>query len=218
MKQMHCTFERKIEKVVQLDYLLYLPQKDDVHKKWPLILFLHGMGERGNQIEDVKVHGIPKNIQEKKDYSFIIVSPQCPIGEMWSTVSDALYYLLQDIKDHYPVDEDRVYLTGLSMGGYGTWDLAMHYPNEFAAIAPVCGGMFDAETVVKLKHMPIWAFHGVKDKVVPISETQRLVDILEACGGNIRFTAYPDLEHDCWTPTYNNPALYEWFLKHKRHH
>jgi predicted peptidase len=135
-------------------------------------------------------------------------------------LTDALLLLLDEVTRHYRIDESRVYLTGLSMGGYGAWHLGSECPDRFAAVVPVCGG-FDAllgypERVCKLQRTPVWAFHGVKDKVVPPSESRALARQLRRCGGNVRLTIYPDLGHDCWTRTYADPALYAWLLQQRR--
>ena len=210
-------FEAQITKTVRLNYLLFLPKSygENPQQKWPLILFLHGAGERGDDIELVKKHGIPKIIEQKEDFPFIAVSPQCPKFSWWTTELEALNALLDEILETYAVDENRVYLTGLSMGGYGTWHLAMMYPERFAAIAPICGGG-DPEKVSVLQNVPAWVFHGGKDTVVSPEESEKMVDALKASGGDVQFTLYPEAGHDSWTETYDNPELYEWFLKHTR--
>lgn len=208
------TLQKQIVKTITVRYLLYLP-KDygmDASKRWPLILFLHGSGESGNDLEKVKTHGPPKLIAQGKEFAFIIVSPQSP-GGGWD--NEALTTLLDDIEQRYAVDKDREYLTGLSMGGFGTWALAIAHPDRFAAIAPVAAGG-EAWRVRRLKNVPVWVFHGAKDPVVPIRADQEMVDALKAAGGDVKFTIYPDAGHDSWTETYNNPALYDWFLQHKR--
>ncbi len=177
------------------------------------MLFLHGAGERGDDLELVKKHGPPKLIEAGQDFPFIVVSPQAPAEQWWSTVF--LDALLQEITATYRVDMDRVYATGLSMGGFGTWDLAMTFPDRFAAIAPICGGG-NAYSVCVIKDLPIWNFHGAKDPVVPLARSQEMVDALQRCSGDVRFTIYPDAGHDAWTETYDNPALYEWLLAHRR--
>jgi predicted peptidase len=214
VRQQEKHFEKEITVKVKLDYLLYLPPgygKGD--KTWPLLMFLHGSGESGSDLKKVKVHGPPKLIAAKKDFPFIVVSPQSPrLG--WNV--DALRGLLDDLVARYKVDPDRIYLTGLSMGGYGTWALAAAYPERFAAIAPICGGGWTADAA-KLKHLPIWVFHGAKDKAVSVRRSQEMVKALEEAGAkNVKFTLYPDAEHDSWTETYNNPEFYEWLLKQKR--
>lgn len=211
-KQMNKSFTREITKIVSANYLLYLPKDYRKEKKeWPLVLFLHGIGERGNDLELVKRHGPPMLVAHGKEFPFILVSPQCPDDSWWS--NDVLDALLQDVEEKYDVDKNEVYVTGLSMGGYGTWSLAMAYPHRFAAIAPVCGAghVFN---ICKLKDTPVWGFHGAKDNVVPISGDQKLIDALKNCGGDVKFTIYPNGNHDAWTETYNNPELYKWLLSH----
>jgi predicted peptidase len=214
-KQISKVFSKKITKVVDCNYLLYLPADyGKTRQTWPLIMFLHGAGERGENLEVVKKHGPPKLIEQGRSFDFIIVSPQCPNDIWWPEQIDVLISLIDDIETNYRVDTDRVYLTGLSMGGFGTWTLAERYPQRFAAIAPICGGSERYEAS-RLKTVPIWAFHGAKDKVVPVEKSKEMVDAVNAAGGNAKLTIYPDAEHDSWTATYDNPALYEWLLSHK---
>ena len=210
-------FEKQI--TIKLDYLLYLPQDytQQQDKHWPLIVFLHGSGERGSDIEVVKKHGPPKIVGEKdsplKD-RFIVVSPQCPANQWWKPQD--LNYLLDDVIEKYHVDKDRIYLTGLSMGGYGTWEWAEQNPHRFAAIAPMCGGG-NPSLAMRLKDLPIWVFHGEKDTAVPIARSEEMVAALQKVGDDrVKFTKYPDAGHDCWTQSYNNPELYDWFLSHTR--
>lgn len=211
------TFETVITRQTRLDYLLYLPDaySEETQQQWPLILFLHGMGQRGDDVELIKKHGIPKIVDERRDFPFITVSPQCPESSFWPLETEALIALLDEVIANYNVDPDRVYLTGLSMGGYGTWILATTYPERFAAIAPICGGGIPVMASM-LQTVPVWAFHGAKDETVPLAESERMVDALKKCGGDVRFTVYPDAEHDSWTETYDNPELYEWLLRHRR--
>lgn len=209
--------ETRIEQVVRMGYLLHLPKgyqaTDDDAIDWPLVVFLHGAGERGEDLALVKKHGIPKLLEECKELPFIILAPQCPLEGWWSSELQALDALLADIVERYRVDKRRIYLTGLSMGGYGTWHWAIAHKGTFAAIAPVCGGVHGPSRIVEqLKNLPVWAFHGAKDPVVPIGEQQKLVEALRAVGGNVRFTVYPEAEHDSWTETYANPELYSWLL------
>ncbi len=208
----------RIEKQISLslDYLLYLPPAytKDITRKWPLLLFLHGAGERGTDLERVKIHGPPKLVETGKDFPFIIVSPQCPEDQWWDLT--ALTHLLDEIQSEHRVDPDRIYLTGLSMGGFGTWNLASLLPEKFAAIAPVCGGGFPIRTK-NLRHLPVWAFHGARDKAVPLSESVRMVDALRKRGNRkVVFSVYADAGHDSWTATYDNPRFYEWLLSHTR--
>lgn len=214
-EQVPKTFEKQITKTLKAGYLLYLPKEygQDRDKKFPLILFLHGAGESGTDIEKVKVHGPPKLAAQGKEIPFIIVSPQSP-GGGWN--NEVLINLLDEIERTYNVDTDREYLTGLSMGGFGTWALATEYPNRFAAIAPICGGG-QAFRARRIKDVPVWVFHGAKDPVVPVKSSQDMVDALKAAGAaEVKFTIYPEAMHDSWTETYSNKELYEWFLAHKR--
>jgi len=219
-------FAFKPDASVTVNYLLFLPKDCDVKgaKRWPLILFLHGAGERGSDVWKVAVHGPPKEAASRPEFPFIVVSPQCPEGQIWS--NDKLLGLLDDILRTYPVDSSRVYLTGLSMGGYGTWELGLSHPEKFAAIAPLCGGgnlitsllaSFDPGSAAATRSLGVWAFHGAKDPVVPLSESQRMVDWLKGHGvAEVKLTVYPEAQHDCWTEAYHGAELYDWFLKHQR--
>jgi len=196
-----------------IKYLLYLPDDDENSENhWPLILFLHGAGERGDDLSRVKSHGPPRLVNEGRSLPFIIVSPQCPENQRWEP--EKLKLLLDQIITNYRVDQSRIYLTGLSMGGFGTWAMAAEYPNQFAAIAPVCGGGNPA-AAKKLSHIPAWVFHGAKDDLVPIKKSEEMVNALKREDGNVRFTVYPEAGHDSWTETYNNQELYIWMLKHR---
>ncbi len=208
---------QSIELTMRLNYLLFLPQRYGIEpsKKWPFILFLHGAGERGDDLEQVKVHGIPKIVEKQPDFPFVCVSPQCPEETVWMEHHLALKALLGGVFSTYAVDLERVYLTGLSMGGYGTWSLALACPQTFAAIVPICGGGMP-QWVANLKDVPVWAFHGADDPIVPVEQSQSMVNALRASGGNARFTIYPGVGHDSWTQTYDNPELYEWLLQHRR--
>lgn len=207
-------FVGAITKRVACRYLLYLPKGyERGRKRWPLLLFLHGAGERGKDLELVKKHGPPKLIAEGQHFPFIVVSPQCPANQWWS--NDVLAALLDNIVANYRVDESRVYVTGLSMGGYGTWALACEHPERFAAIAPICGGG-NRLLAHRLKDVPVWAFHGAKDDVVPLAESERMVNAVKAAGGKAKLTVYPEAGHDSWTATYANPALYKWLLRHRK--
>ncbi|QDS87821.1 Endo-1,4-beta-xylanase Z precursor [Rosistilla ulvae] len=203
--------DAKVE--VQMDYLLYLPKDYDKQKSWPLVLFLHGAGERGDDLDLVKMHGPPRLVEEGKEFPFIVVSPQCPKGRWWREFE--LMALLDDVIATHNVDEDRVYVTGLSMGGFGSWGLAAFSPDRFAAIAPICGGG-EPRSTRNFTHVPVWAFHGAKDTAVPLERTQAMIDALKRQGAEPKLTIYPEAGHDSWTETYNNPAFYEWLLAQKR--
>jgi predicted peptidase len=215
---------RQISQTFRTDYLLFLPKDYDASpgKRWPLILFLHGAGERGTNVWRTAIHGPVKYIAKHPDFPFILVSPQCQEDHKWS--DDILMGLLDSVIAKYSVDTNRVYLTGLSMGGYGTWSLATLHPERFAAVAPICGGGNRIGTVLSglekdkaaiLKKLPVWAFHGGKDTTVPLEESERMVQMLKDLGNDeVKLTVYPEAQHDSWTVTYNNPELYDWFLKH----
>jgi predicted peptidase len=206
------SFEKEITIKVKLNYLLFLPEGyDSSDKKWPLILFLHGGGERGTDVEKVKATGLPKLLETKTDLPFVVISPQSPRG--WNT--DRLNALMDEVLAIYKVDPDRVYLTGLSMGGAGSWELGTTYPERFAAIAPICGGG-DPAQASRLKGVPVWAFHGAKDKTVPVARTEAMIKALKEAGCDPKLTIYPEAGHDAWTETYNNPELYKWLLEQKR--
>ncbi|TQR44381.1 prolyl oligopeptidase family serine peptidase [Paenibacillus popilliae] len=217
MTQLSHRMQREITKQVQINYLLYLPDKygKDPEAKWPLLLFLHGAGERGHDIELVKRHGPPKLAEKGEKLPFVIVSPQCPEESLWEIERDALIALLDDVCETYRIDESKIYVTGLSMGGVGTWNLAANYPNKFAAIAPICGGG-NPKQAVQLTHTPIWAFHGAKDAIIPAEKSSEMVDAANAAGGNAKLTIYPNANHDSWTETYQNSELYQWLLSHSK--
>lgn len=204
-------FEKEVTIPFTANYLLYLPADyENSDKEFPLVLFLHGAGERGNDLEKVKIHGLPKLINAGQDFPFIVVSPQCPDLMFWNT--DVLSSLLDEIEDNYRVDKNRIYVTGLSMGGHGTWEMAISEPDRFAAIAPVCGWA-DTSKACSIAHIPTWVFHGAKDVVVPVIASENMVEAMKKCGSKVKFTIYPDANHDSWTETYNNEELYKWFLE-----
>jgi predicted peptidase len=222
--QQEKSFKGKINRNVTAEYLLFLPHEYDRNKskRWPMILFLHGAGERGTNLARVKAHGPPKIVLEKPEFPFVVVSPQCPTGQRWD--SELLLALLDDVLKKYRVDRKRVYLTGLSMGGFGTWNLGLTHPDRFAAIAPICGGgdplvllLADPRKSRALKSLPVWAFHGARDPVVKVGESERMVDAMRQMGAaEVKLTVYPEADHDSWTETYQSSALYDWFLSHSR--
>jgi predicted peptidase len=215
---MERTFQRVITRTVGSSYLLYLPPAygRDTLAQWPLLMSLHGKGERGNDLEAVKRNGVPRYLLDGHDLNCIVIAPQCPDGAEWSV--ETLSALLDEIQETYRVDSTRICLTGLSMGGSGVWKLATSYPSRFAAIAPVCGRVdkYVGEKVCRLREVPVWVFHGGKDNVVPITDSEFMVSALRECGGKVRYTVYPDAGHDAWTETYSNPDLYSWFLQQRR--
>ncbi len=212
-----------VRKRLELDYLVYLPKARRTGRGGsPLMVFLHGMGERGADLSLVARHGPPKLAERGHGFPFVLVAPQCPPGSAWVFQTDALRALLKEVIALYAIDTSRIYLTGLSMGGAGTWHLAAEHPRAFAAIVPICGRAMPAlgfpERVKVLMDLPIWVFHGAQDKTVPIRESRVLVDALREAGSGVRFTVYPKAAHDSWTKTYANPKLYEWLLQQRNEH
>ena len=198
---------------VEMSYLLYLPKDYDQKESWPLLVFLHGSGERGDDLELVKTHGPPKLIAEGKEFPFIVVSPQCPKDRTWEPIE--LNALLDDLTKSYKVDPDRICITGLSMGGFGTWELLARYPEFWAAAVPICGGC-KVDTVEKFKQVPIWVFHGAKDPTVKLKASEEMVEALKAAGGKPKFTIYPEEGHASWVSAYNDKELWTWLLAQKK--
>ena len=212
-KQEPGNLERNMK--ITMKYLLYLPRDYEKNESWPLMLFLHGSGERGEDLEKVKLHGPPHLVQEGREFPFIVVSPQCPNGRWWEPVE--LAALLDEMVEKYKVDKDRIFVTGLSMGGFGTWSMAAYQPDRFAAIVPICGGG-EPFTAKLFSKVPVWVFHGAKDTAVPLERSEKMVEALKKSGStNVQFTVYPDGGHaDAWTRAYTDPKLYEWLLQQKR--
>lgn len=197
------------------EYQLFVPRGYAASGKeeWPLMIFLHGSGERGSDIARVKVHGPPKIVAQHPGFPFITISPQLPEDQDWDQAK--LEALLAHIRKTYRIDAKRIYLTGLSRGGHATWRWAAARPDLFAAIAPV-SGRGDPVSACRLKDMPVWAFHGDRDDVVEPEGSFAMVQAIRACGGDPRLTIYPATGHDGWTPTYDDPALYRWLLEQRR--
>ena len=211
---------KSLEGEVVIGYEVAKEYAADPTRKWPLVLFLHGAGERGTNLALVTKHGPPKLVAAGREFPFILVSPQCPEGQIWD--DDALMALLNQLENQLSVDVRHVVATGLSMGGYGTWSLASKHPEHFAAVAPVCGGGERIRTLLPtqreaLKTIAVWAFHGAKDNVVPLAESERMVEAFKKAGvTDLQFTIYPDDGHDSWTHAYNEPTFYDWLLKPRR--
>ena len=202
------------ERETTVRYLLALPADYDKQPdhKWPLVLFLHGSGERGDDLEKVKIHGPPKLVAAGKDFPFVLVSPQCESGSRWNP--QELAKLVDHLANTYRVDPQRLYVTGLSMGGSGTWSLVAENPKMFAAAIPICG-RGDLAAVEKLKDTPTWIFIGAEDKADVVQNCEEMAAELKKAGGDVQLKVYPNLKHDCWTVTYENPELYAWMLKQK---
>ena len=190
-------------------YLVFLPRTYTAKgRPSPLLLFLHGSGERGHDLELVKKHGPPKLVTKRPDFPFVTVSPQVRPGERFSAA--ALLELVDHLQATYNVDQKRTSVTGLSMGGAGTWSVANAAPDRFAAIVPICGtAKIDFK---KFLQLPTWATVGGKDRASLVEDLQKTVAGLRDRGAPIRFTLYPQLGHNCWDATYGNPRLYKWIL------
>lgn len=195
---------------------VYVPDayENDPDTAWPLVVFLHGAGERGSDPALLDRHGPAKEAAEGREFPFLLLAPQCPEDSVWIMQQDRVMEAIAGVRRQYRVDSERIYLTGMSMGGFGTWEIAMEHPRMFAAILPVCGGGMSWRAG-NLRHMPIWTFHGAKDDVVPIGYTEEMVRALQAHGNPVQFTIYPEARHDCWTETYRREDIYNWLLKHK---
>ena len=186
---------------------------DKDQKKWPLILFLHGSGERGANLDKVKDQGPLGYIHQGHPLPFVVITPQCPDDERWS--SERLARLLDQVSASLRIDPRRIYVTGLSMGGYGSFDFAADYPGKIAAIAPLSGGENPA-LAERLKHMPAWIFHGDEDNVVPARYSVDLAHAMEKQGTPVKLTLYPGVGHGGWNVTYSDPHLYSWFLQYSK--
>ena len=194
-------------------YQLHIPAGTAQDSRWPLLLFLHGSGERGDDIAKVKVHGPPKIADMDRDFPFILISPLLPAEKDWDIAK--LNAILNHALATLPVDPSRVYLTGLSRGGHAVWRWGAAEPERFAAIAPVAG-RGDVASACALKDVPAWAFHGDRDDVVPPEGSFAIARAIRACGGYLsRLTIYPDLGHNAWDPAYSDPELYRWLLSHR---
>lgn len=206
---------------VNYPYIAYTPldYASDTLKRWPVILYLHGGSDRGRDLKKLYSQGIPDQLYRGREFPFIIIAPQCSDHLRWST-DDWFEGLYAEILAKFRMDPDRVYLTGMSLGGSGTWYLAARYPERFAAIAPISGFTshlsFIDNHIDNLSHIPIWAFHGRMDLVVPFEETERIISKLEKKNTHIRFTAEPLAGHWIHWMVYPGKELYDWFLEHKR--
>ena len=197
-------------------YVVYVPREYDPEKPWPLVVFLHGRGERGDdglQQSDVGIgHAIRKNPER---FPCIVVMPQCPDTAYWNKFNDDITMSITETMRDYNIDEDRVLLTGLSMGGYGTWVYGADHIETFAALMPICGGGRPADGP-KLANIPIWAFHGDADETVNISESQKMIDAVKKAGGKPKFTVYKGVGHNSWDDAYGDPKAISWLLSQRR--
>lgn len=217
-------FERSATKWIdmKMHYLLYLPQGYDdpanAGKSWPVIFMLHGIGENGSDASLLLKYGPARMVEEGRDFPFIVISPQHPGGssmaeKLWNV--ELTTALMRDAMSRYRVDRDRVYLTGVSSGGLATWVIAANQPGMFAAIAPISSWGY-VEEARQIAMVPVWAFHGGADLIVPPGSIKPLIEAHQAAGGESRLTIYPGAGHDAWTKAYSDEELYRWFLSHKR--
>lgn len=197
-------------------YVKYLPEDFTENKKYPLVFFLHGAGERGIDLDIAMRHGYMKYVRENgKQYPFIFIAPQCPNGKYWGCYTESLIAFLEDIMAALPIDRKRVYLTGLSMGGTGAWMLAMACPEKFAAIAPICGSgiCWNAEAVADI---PIFMYHGDCDTIVPMAESINMLNSVNKCGGNAKLKICHGVGHNAWDYAYTDEELMSWLLEQKK--
>ncbi len=214
-----------------LPYRLLVPDNADV--PMPVLIFLHGAGERGNDNERQLIHGRDLLLKAAEEYGCIVVAPQCPKGQKWSIIdwsqekvtfseepSEPMRLtmsLLEDLAGRYSVDRDRWYIMGLSMGGFGTWDAICRWPDRFAAAVPICGGG-DPAMAHLLVNTPVWTFHGDADPVVKVELSRAMIQAIREAGGNPRYTEYPGVGHDSWTPAFEEPDLLRWLTSHRLNH
>ncbi|WP_339656686.1 prolyl oligopeptidase family serine peptidase [Flavobacterium frigidarium] len=204
------TVKTEVVKKKSIQYALHIPENSKDKK--PLIVFLHGAGERGTDIDKVKVHGPFKYLQTNVLDAYIL-APQCAENEYWDT--DALYELVLKIQKEHNIDDSRIYLTGLSMGAWGAWNLATAHPEKFAALVTIAGAV-DRVVLLenkKLASMPIKIFHGLLDDVVDMNYSVMMYKRLKASNGNVTLTIFDDANHDSWSRLYDNKEIYEWMFK-----
>lgn len=207
-------FETMVSQTLACHYLLYVPKTythDD--RDWPLILYLHGAGERGDDPSLIPRFGPLNYVKTHPDFPFIVLAPQCPKDEWWRP--ETVLQVLIEVMDNCRVDKNRIYITGISMGGYGTMEVAGRFPQLFAAVAPVCGGGNGMQARA-LKGIPVWIFQGAKDTAIPTESAEYLYKKLKDNNADVKLTVYPEAGHVETTQAYDDPALYEWFLAQQR--
>jgi predicted peptidase len=194
----------------ELGYALHIPS--NLKEKKPLIVFLHGDGEKGTDIEKVKIHG-PFDYLKTHKLDAYVLAPQCRENEKWS--SEILYRLIQKIQKEYNIDNNKIYLTGLSSGGWATWNLALEHPDLFAALVPIASfvDLIELEEICKLKSIPIKIFHGLLDDVVTVDYPINVYKALKKCDANIKMTIFDDANHNSWTRVYDNQEIYDWMFQ-----
>ncbi len=217
---------------LKIPYRLFVPTFHSPKATYPLVLYLHGAGERGNDGNDLVLkNGALEFEKRQSQYPCYILVPQCPKELKWSPyqkelgyyrladsaslIQDALLHLVRFIQSHHAVDSLRQYVVGMSMGGFGTWELVMRNPSLFAAAVPICGGG-DVTNVQHVKHLPIWVFHGSDDQVIKVDWSRALVDSLKALGAPVRYTEFPNVGHNAWSPAFATEELYQWLFSQKK--
>jgi predicted peptidase len=201
------------KRIEKMNYLLHVPAQKS--EKLPIIVFLHGAGERGDDFDKIAVHGVPKYVERGMDVPAIVIAPQCPQDLIWNRLTAEVKELIDFAIAEYGADPDRVSITGISMGGYGTWEMGISYPGFFAALAPVCGGGI-SWNVGSIGKTPVWAFHGDADNVVPYNNSVEMCDTLKAKGGNVRLTLFHGVDHNSWEPAYETTKLIDWLVAAKK--
>ena len=222
---------------VSYKYQVYAPSHWNPDKKWPVILFLHGAGKRGADGTRQTEEGLPEVVQQTPDFPAVVVMPQCRRSTWWGepAMEAQTFKVLEQSMRELNGDPDRLYLTGLSMGGFGAWAFGYKFPEKFAALVPVCGGVMDRrfpapdwhpaarapedpyrETAAKISHIPVWAFHGDADRSVSVSESRKLHEALQSVGGNVKYTEYPGVGHNAWDRAYNEKELIPWLLSQRK--
>ena len=197
---------------VTRSYVVYVPADYTPSKAWPLVMFLHGAGERGDDgVVQAKVGIGPAIKANPERFPCIVVMPQCPNAGWWDVAEDSIDTALREVRAEYRIDPDRIYLTGLSMGGFATWMYGARHLDTYAALMPVCGKGNPADAAA-LAHSPIWAFHGAKDSVVPVQNSRDMVEAVRKAGGEARYTEYPGLDHNSWDATYGDAEAIKWLL------
>jgi predicted peptidase len=232
MAQQNSLFDKLLyaNKGDTLPYRLLKPVNPESKELFPLVIFLHGKGERGtdNEVQIKHISEFFLDTRYRGKYPCFVIAPQCSKKDTWADYSGnkddisenptkptrLLLKLIEEVSKEFPIDPSRIYITGLSMGGYGTWDLISRFPNKFAAAVPICGGG-SPKIAPEIKHIPIWAFHGAQDRIVSPEESRRMIKALRDAGGTPGYTEYPDVEHNSWVHAYKEPHLIHWLFKQK---
>lgn len=203
----------KNARIEKMNYLLHAP--DPQGEKLPMVVALHGAGERGDNFDLIPVHGPAKYVAAGEDFPAILIAPQCPSDFVWNQLTVELKELIDFAIKEYDADPDAVSLTGLSMGGFGTWEMGISYPGFFSALAPICGGGMSWR-VANIGKTPVWAFHGEEDGVVPISNSYDMCRALKARGGNVVLTVFTFDGHNVWDDAYEKTTLLRWLISARR--